>query len=277
MDWDDAYDNRGHIPDWESYPPRWEKDAAAFRARLEKTGRARLDLPYGTLARERLDLFLPEGTAQGLVVFVHGGYWRSFSKSDWSHFAEGALARDWAVAMPGYTLCPAARITQITRQVGAAITVVARQLGGPILLAGHSAGGHLVSRMVCEDAPLPASVATRVARVLSISGVHDLRPLLRIAVNEDLRLDRAEAVAESPALLTPREGVPVTCWVGADERPEFIRQSALLANIWTGCGVETRLVEEPGRHHFTVIDGLADPDSPIVAAMLGRQPEAVRG
>jgi len=276
MDWDDAYDNRGHTPDWESYPPRWAEAAAAFRAAMEGAGRARLDIPYGALTRERFDLFLPEGTAQGLVVFVHGGYWRSFAKSDWSHLAEGALRRDWAVAMPGYTLCPAVRITQITRQVGAAVTAAARQLGGPIRLAGHSAGGHLVTRMVCEDAPLPASVASRLAGVLTISGVHDLRPLRRTAINQDLNLDRAEAVAESPALLNPREDVPVTAWVGADERPEFRRQTALIANIWTGCGVETRAHEEPGRHHFDVIDALADPDSPLMAALLGRRREPGR-
>lgn len=270
MDWDDAYNNRGHIAGAESYAPRWAAEAEAFRKRLSAAGRARLDIAYGTTARERLDLFLPEGTAQGLVVFVHGGYWRAFGKSDWSHLAQGALGRGWAVALPGYTLCPQIRLAGITRQIGAAITAAARSLGGPIRLAGHSAGGHLVARMACEDAPLPPAVAARIASVLSISGVHDLRPLMRTAINDDLRLDRAEAVAESPALLCPREGVPVTCWVGAAERPEFRRQNALLVNIWTGCGVGTRAVEEPGKHHFNVIESLADPASALVAALLGR-------
>ena len=270
MDWDDAYDNRGHTPGWESYPPRWAAEAAAFRERMESAGRARLAIPYGTHSRERLDLFLPEGSAQGLAVFVHGGYWRSFDRTDWSHLAAGPLGRGWAVAMPGYTLCPAIRISGITRQVGAAITEAARRLGGPIRLAGHSAGGHLVARMVCDDAPLPGSVAGRLAGVLAISGVHDLRPLLRTAINDDLRLDRAEARAESPALLCPRDDVPVTCWAGAEERPEFRRQNALLANIWTGCGVETRLHEDPSHNHFTVIEALAEPDSPLVDALLGR-------
>lgn len=269
MDWDDAYDNRGHIPDSASYPPRWAAAAAAFRQEMLAAGRAQLDVPYGAAPRERLDLFLPEGTAEGLMVFVHGGYWRAFAKSDWSHLARGALARGWAVALPGYTLCPAIRISGITRQVGAAITRAARLMSGPIRLVGHSAGGHLVTRMLCEDAPLPPEVARRIAGVLSLSGLHDLRPLLWTTLNDDLRLDRAEAVAESPALLWPRADVPVVCWVGAEERPEFRRQNALLANIWTGCGVATRAVEEPGRHHFNVIEGLEDPASPLLAAVLG--------
>ena len=44
--------------------------------------------------RERFVLFLPEVMAVGLMVFVHGGYWRAFDKSDWSHLAAGALAKN---------------------------------------------------------------------------------------------------------------------------------------------------------------------------------------
>ena len=242
MDWDDAYNNRGHIADAEGYPPRWGRQAAALRERMAAAGRARPDIAYGATARERFDLFLPQGTAQGLVVFVHGGYWRAFGKSDWSHLADGPLERGWAVAMPGYTLCPQIRISGITRQIGAAITAAAHELDGPIRLTGHSAGGHLVTRMLCQDAPLPDAVATRIVSVVSISGVHDLRPLIHTAMNADLMLDRTEATAESPALLEPRSGIPLTCWVGAAERPEFRRQNALLANIWTGFGVKTRTV-----------------------------------
>ena len=104
---------------------------------------------------------------------------------------------------------------------------------------------------------------------VSISGVHDLRPLLRTRLNDALRLDAGQARAESPALLEPREGVRLTAWVGAGERPEFIRQNALLANVWTGLGALTRAVEEPGRHHFDVIDGLTQPESSLTEALFG--------
>jgi hypothetical protein len=123
--------------------------------------------------------------------------------------------------------------------------------------------------MLCTDAPLPAEVAARVEHTVSISGLHDLRPLLRTRLNDALRLDAQEAIAESPALAVPREGVRITAWVGKAERPEFLRQNALLANIWAGLGARTAAVEEPGRHHFDVIDGLADPDSPLLRAVLG--------
>ena len=60
----------------------------------------------------------------------------------------------------------------------------------------------------------------------------------------------------------------LTCWVGAGERAEFIRQNALLANVWTGLGAATAIVEEPDRHHFNVIDGLMQPDHPLTRALL---------
>jgi hypothetical protein len=104
---------------------------------------------------------------------------------------------------------------------------------------------------------------------VSIAGVHDLRPMMRTALNETLKLDAAEAAAESPALLEPLEGVRLTCWVGGGERSEFIRQSALLANIWKGLGAATLAVEEPDRHHFTIVDGLADPDHALTRLLVG--------
>ena len=91
-DWDDAYANGAHIPQAEGFVPRWQDAAARFRD-------SHPPQPLG-----RGHLFRPAGTAQGLMVFVHGGYWMRFEPSLWSHLAAGALARGWAVAMPAVNL-----------------------------------------------------------------------------------------------------------------------------------------------------------------------------
>jgi poly(3-hydroxybutyrate) depolymerase len=152
--------------------------------------------------------------------------------------------------------------------VAGAIAVAADMVAGPIRLVGHSAGGQLVTRVICANSPLPAALRHRIAATVSISGLHDLRPMLRTAMNATLGLDAAEAAAESPALLEPMPGARLTCWVGAAERSEFIRQNGLLANVWKGLGAATAVVEEPDRHHFNVIDGLADPQHPLLRAVL---------
>ena len=268
-DFDTAYGNAGAIAGAETYPPRWRERAAAFRQELEAAGRARLACPYGDGERAVYDLFLPEGTPAGLAVYVHGGYWKAFGRSEWSHLAAGALARGFAVAMPSYPLCPTVRIAEITRHVGPFLDTVAAEVSGPIRLSGHSAGGHLVTRMICTDSPLSEATAARIDRVLSISGVHDLRPLLKTQMNEILALDLAEARAESPALLEPRGNAALTCLVGGDELPEFRRQNTLLASAWRGLGLRTVAIEAPGRHHFDIIDALEDPASDAVALLAG--------
>lgn len=270
-DWNAAYANTVNIAGGEAYPDRWEKNAASFRQRLEREGRAELSIRYGEGERNRFDLFRPVGSPKGLVVFIHGGYWMRFDESSWSHLAAGPLEAGFAVAVPTYTLCPENRISGITREIGAAIEAAAARVAGPVHLTGHSAGGHLAARMVSVTSPLSGAVQSRIGNVVSISGLHDLRPMMAAAMNTTLKLDEEEALAESPALLRPLPGARIVCWVGAGERAEFLRQNALLANVWTGLGATTAFIEEPDRHHYSVIEGLEDASRPLTRALLATQ------
>lgn len=267
-DWDQAYDNRNAVglDVVEAHVAGWNRQAEALRGQLSSAGRAHIDQPYGRGERQRYDLFLPEEAPHGLAIYVHGGYWRSFDKSTWSHLARGPLTRGFATAIPSYTLCPEARIADITREIAAFLEHVAKDIDGPLHLIGHSAGGHLVTRMI--SGALDRGLAGRIAKVVSVSGVHDLRPLLRTAMNETFHLDLAEARAESPVLLEPVEGTDLTCWVGADELPAFRQQNALLADLWHGLGAKTEVVEAQGKQHFSVIEDLADPSSALTTALL---------
>lgn len=268
VDWDGAYANGVNIAGSDRWPVAWSEPAKAYREALEAEGSARLDVPYGKGARNAFDLFLPATAPKGLVVFIHGGYWMAFDKSTWSHLAGGAVDSGYAVAMPSYTLCPETHVGGIVAEIGAAIEKAATMVEGPIMLTGHSAGGHLASRMITATTPLSPAVARRVRHVVSISGLHDLRPMMRVGMNATLRIDEAEALAQSPALLRPMDGARITCWAGGGERAEFLRQNALLANIWTGLGATTSAVVEPDRHHFSIVDGLADAAHPLTRCLL---------
>ena len=261
--WNDAYSNGAYIPNANQFYTSWVEDAEAFR----QSAKGEFDIAYGSSPREKVDIFMPEGTPKGLAVFIHGGYWLETDKSMWSHLAAGAVANGWACALPSYDLAPSVRIQKITKQVATAIKKAADMVQGPIVITGHSAGGHLAMRMACEDAPL-GDVTSRVKRVLGISGLYDLRPLMWTDMNNGLRLTMEEALKESPALLSPINGIETISWVGGDERPEFIRQSKLLANIWAGLGPAPQLVIDEGYHHFDVIAGLNEKSSAITKALL---------
>ncbi|PRH89604.1 alpha/beta hydrolase [Labrys okinawensis] len=267
VDWTWAYDNAGNIPRSEAWPSAWVEPARAARDAFVAGDRARLELAYGSDPRQRFDLFYPKGSPAGLVVFVHGGFWMALDKSFWSHLAKGPLAHGYAVAIPSYPLAPEVRIADITKSIGQAVVAAASMVPGPIRLIGHSAGGQLVTRMISQTTPLPGELHDRIAGTLSISGLHDLRPLMNIARNATLKIDAGEAKSESPALLEPLPGSRLICWAGARETSEFLRQNALLGNIWRGLGIETDVVEEPDRHHFNILDGLVDPDHALTRAL----------
>ncbi|MFN7222840.1 MAG: alpha/beta hydrolase [Paracoccaceae bacterium] len=251
---DRAYANGAFIPAADGYVPRWRADAVAFRATAQRAGRAQLDLAYGTGARNRFDLFLPDVTPSGLMVFVHGGYWMAFGREDWSHLAAGAVARGWACALPSYSLAPEARIGAMTAEIRAAVAAAAALVAGPLVVTGHSAGGHLAARMGCTDGP-------QMTRVVPISPLADLRPLMATEMNATLQLDSAEAAAESPALLQLRDGVQAHVWVGGQERPAFLWQARTLAEAWS-CPWSVA----QGLHHFNVLDDLTDPHSALMDA-----------
>lgn len=257
MSLDDAYANSAYIPDGEGYYARWAGAAMAFR---EGHGAQELGVSYGAGQRQTFDIYYPDATSKGTVIIVHGGYWMACTPFDFSHLAAGSVAAGYACAMVCHTLCPDARLAEITQEVALAIGAIAAHNTGPIHLTGHSSGGHLVARMVCRD--IVADWQARVVRVMPISPVSDLEPLLRTKMKQSLCLDDAECITESP-VRHDRHEIPVTVWVGGDERPAFLDQSRLLANRW-GC----ENVIEPSRHHFDVIEGLEAHDSAMMRALL---------
>jgi arylformamidase len=252
---DRDYANGAFIPGSAVYPELWLRKAAAFRE--ARHDQAELDLAYGPGARQKLDLFLPESAPLGVVVFVHGGYWHLFTKSHWSHLAAGPLALGYAVAIPGYTLAPNARLSEITAEIARAVWFAATRLPGRLVVTGHSAGGHLAARMACKDIIVP------IDRVVPISPLAELGPMIATTMNATLGIDADEAGRESPARLARRQEVSARVWVGAAERPAFLWQARVLAEEWN-----CPWTAEPGRHHFDVIEGLEDPDSALTRALV---------
>ena len=268
-DWETAYSNRRAIPDVSQWMARTANSAAHFGATFD--GHVDKDVAYGSEPRERLDIFHPNGSAVGTVVFVHGGYWRASTKESHWHFSNGFLLRGWRVAFIEYPLCPQVSIQDIADSIKRAVECIAKKIpDGPLVMSGHSAGGHLVTWLCSELGALNQDVLERINRVVSLSGLHDLRPLVGAPeLNTDLRLNLVEASALSPALSRPSGDFELICIAGATELPEFRRQSLLLANIWNGFGLHTRAIELPNENHFTLLDGLLDPRSDITSLVLG--------
>jgi arylformamidase len=271
IDYETEYNNRARVPEHPQIFARWSRDAAAYRAEASEQQRAELGIHYGAPPRQTLDLFLPAaGGGTPLSLFIHGGWWRSLEPASFSHMARGLNARGVTVAVAGYDLCPQVTIGTIITQMRHACLYLWQRFGRRITVCGHSAGGHLTACLVATDwkALSPGAPQDLVPAGHAISGVFDLVPLLHTSMNQDFRLDDAEARRVSPLYWEIPAGRVLDAAVGALESNEFLRQSRTIAEAWRQGRAETRYEEIHGANHFTAIDPLADPESAAVKRIM---------
>ena len=270
-----GYNNRAAVPEHPYWLDQFVVRSQAAIAAL----RPALDVRYGPGAKETLDLFVPATPARGTLLFIHGGYWRSFDKADHAFVAPAFVTAGFAVAVVNYDLCPQVTIATIVDQCRRATAWLAREgpqrgAPAPIVVAGHSAGGHLVAMLFATGWREWKLDAAPFAGGVSLSGVHDLVPLLMTSYNVDLRLDAAEARRMSPVHQAPRTEAPLVVAVGADETSEFVRQSALLWHAWPRnhpASLRAPLAIA-GRHHFNVVLDFTDPASALTQATVALFP-----
>jgi arylformamidase len=139
---DAAYNVAAAVSDSVQIVDGYGSASATFRSQRSK----HIDLAYGPGERNKWDLFPGDDSKAPCLVFIHGGYWQVGNRERWSCLAEGVLARGWSAALPGYTLAPAATLTQIVREVRGSLDWLAAQGGehgiaGPVIISGHSAEG----------------------------------------------------------------------------------------------------------------------------------------
>jgi arylformamidase len=275
IDYEAEYDNRGRVPEHPQIFARWASDASAFRATHKN---AELGLRYGASPRERIDLFWPSSSRESpIALFIHGGYWRALDPSQFSHVAAGTNAHGIAMAVVGYDLCPAVSIRTIIDEMREATAFLHRRYKRRFVVSGHSAGGHLTACLVATEwkrvAPdLPVDL---VPAGLSISGLFDLKPLMRISMNQDLRIAPEDVAAISPLGWDVSRGRILDAWVGGDESNEFLRNSREIVDVWGRKGVATRCVEVSGANHFTVLDPLAESESTMTRRLVELSKAAV--
>src|SRR5258707_14890657 len=269
--YESLYNSRAAVPEFQSFFDRWAARSVQARRELD----VELDVPYGDHRMETMDIFRPRGEARALLMFIHGGYWRSLDKKHHSFVATPFVNAGAAVAAINYSLCPAVKVEDIVLQclkAGAWLYRNAAEVGAPrnrIFVAGHSAGGHLTAMCMAAQWPrysrgLPEKV---MQGGLSVSGIYDLDPIWRTpSINADLRLTEADAAKVSPGLMPPATKAPVHIAVGGREIGGFKEQHSLIANRWSS--VIAGDIPCPDDHHFTILNSFGNPGAtPCNAAL----------
>ncbi|MCD2194710.1 alpha/beta hydrolase [Actinomycetospora endophytica] len=227
-----------------------------------------------------LDVVRPDSTAEvPLVVFVHGGGWRTGSRSGmgpmfagWepSPFAELAAA-GFAVASVDYRLSGEASFPAPLDDVRAALSWLAEHreqfgLTGRRALWGESAGGHLAALAALtgqdvtavvdwygpSDLTTVAADAVATGRSITDPGAADSRESLLLGGPATEHPDAARA-ASPVAHVHP--GAPAFLLRhGTADRFVPTRQSQRLADALAGVGAEVRLTLVEGADHLWLGD-----------------------
>lgn len=265
----DLYRNRDFIPDFDAIMA----ETAARSREIASRVRVEADVVYGTGPRARMDILFPPRPAMGapLHLFVHGGYWRSGSKSDHHLVAAPVLAVGGIAAVATYDLMPKTRLGPIVEQVRSAalhLIALAPTLGADparFTVSGHSAGAHLATYLSAygpqdlvrpSPRPLPA-----VRAALLVSGIYDLSGIPASFLKDEAEMTMEEAESWSPLSATHIPGPARIITRGARETAPFHDQARAFSGLLGRDRMPCTLREEPDLNHLSIVLALADPQS----------------
>lgn len=255
------YNARSYLPDYPKLLMQWAEQSRYTRFDLN----GEWNLYFGESEAETVDIVLGK-PGKPLLVFLHGGDWRSLDKTDFTFVAQAYVARGYSVALLNHGLIPKVTIEDTVRQTLRGIEWLYRQAdrfgynAEQIVVCGHGSGAHLavMSALAFWSLWAPDLPQDLVKSVVAISGIYDLSPLVHTPfIQKDLKLNQKRTRMVSPALM-PKPTIPVHLAFGTQETDAYKEQSAYLALHW---GLNPPLQVEAD--HINIINTLAEPNNDL--------------
>jgi acetyl esterase/lipase len=222
-------------------------------------------IDYGTDASQYAELYRPDGRSRGVVVVIHGGFWRAaYDASLGRPLAEDLVSRGWTAWNLEYRrVGNGGGVPETCDDVSAGIDRLAEVPGvdlSTVITLGHSAGGHLATWAAGRGQdPARGAVRVPVTAVVSLAGVLDLVA----AYDDDLGSGAVLGFLGErpgpghrrwdPAQQVPLD-VPVWCVHGTDDETVPLSQSQGYVDRARAAGAAAHLVDLPGDDHMTLVE-----------------------
>ena len=256
----DPFRIRGHVSDFDAIVSEIRARSASTRARLPMR-----EISYGNGTGELLDVFYPDGPAGRPVhMFIHGGYWRMFSKRDYSYVADTIVGTGAIAVIVDYALMPHVRMEVLVDQVRRAKQWVLAHIashGGDasrFSVSGHSAGAHLASFLFHRQ-----EAFSGVSAALLLGGLYDLKPLQSSFLQSEIGITDREVADFSPILHSFDQRCRATIAVGAEETPPFHRQAEAFSSHLQQQGLLVTSERLEGSNHMSSVRDLGLPETAI--------------
>ncbi|MDY8137709.1 alpha/beta hydrolase [Aquimarina sp. 2201CG5-10] len=259
-------DLRSQHPDFQFFLDINENESE----RIRKSYNCYLDLKYGESPLQSLDIFPSNIPNSPILIFIHGGYWRSLDKKSYSFVAEPFIKNDITTCIINYRLIPTVNMETVLSDIAASIQWIQKKAfqyngnSNEVILSGHSAGGHLALMTYLMNENLRSNIKA----IYSLSGIFDLAPIKNSYLNEVLQLsqDDVETYSVSNKDLSHLK-CPVLLSVGSNETIFFIEESK---NLYTKNRLKASIeyYEYQELNHYQIVHKLGQEDSSLVNLIL---------
>jgi len=278
---DDAYDQAKYAANQQQLTKRRGVLSEATRARLGEPERH----AYGSDPIEALDVFRAKEPIAPVVVFIHGGAWRTGKARDFAVLAEMFVRAGSHLVIYDFNSIDdvGGDLTVLVDQVRRATAWVYRnaaKFGGDperIYLTSHSSGSQLAGNVLITDWQRDFGLPPNIIRgALLSSGMYDLVPVSLSKRSEYVRFTDAIVADLSTIRHLDRITCPLTLAYGTYETPEFQRQTRDFAAALKAAGKPVTLIVAEGYNHFEMLETLMNPYGILGRAaleMIGRAPQ----
>ncbi len=246
--------------------------AGAASAAAEPAARITADIPYGDLARQKLDFYVPAEVRDDapVLVFFYGGSWQRGAKENLRETAESLAAAGMIVATPDYRLYPEAVFPQFVEDCAAAVARVRAllaDLGGhhALFIGGHSAGAFNAAMLAADKRYLAAAgvPADAVAGYVLLSGPYNMSGYLPAPYAATFPL-ATRSRANVNAFIDGTEP-PLLLMTGEADSVVEPRQTDRLAATVMAHGGRAIVATYQGSDHLATFLGLSHPASAVRA------------
>ncbi|MBB3593173.1 arylformamidase [Rhizobium sp. BK529] len=270
----DPFRIRDHVADFDDIVGDIVERSERTRSSLPMMG----DVAYGDGPAESIDIFFPSGPRKNLPVhmFIHGGYWRMFSKRDYSYIADTVTQAGAIAVIVDYVLMPGQRMAVLVDQVRRAKRWVLEhiaELGGDpssLTVSGHSAGAHLATFLFTRE-PEPSNLKS----ALLLGGLYDLAPLQQSFLHHEIALTEQEVSRFTPLSQRHDRACRVTLAVGEQETRPFHSQLDAFKIHLRDESVPVSVRVLSGRNHMDSVRDLGIPGTEagdLLSALVSGRP-----
>ena len=225
------------------------------------------NISYGDSEKQKIDIYYPPDSIANkpptVIVIIHGGGFQEGNKEMYAFMSKYLLEAGYTTVLIGYDLAPSKTVQGIINEINDGVGYVCNYFPrANIVLMGHSAGAYLTVSAACNK-------SLNVKGIIPISGVFDLRLLVKTSLNVVVQLTEAEATRLSlnNELSIPKS-VKSLVLVGGDESPGFIKESKdLFERLKTTTeNAEFRILKD--EDHFSIVESFNTKDHPVLQEVL---------